>query len=152
MSIDSRNHTLAAICNGTVIDHIKVGEGLHLLKLLHLDQNPEQVTIGINLPSDSMGKKDLIKIEDRELVEAEVNQVAVFAPLSTISIVQNFEVVKKFQVTLPTDIYGLMKCPNQRCITNHEPVTSHFVVKQKKLCCHYCSKIIPLEAAPSCSQ
>ncbi|VEB75778.1 Aspartate carbamoyltransferase regulatory chain [Providencia rustigianii] len=53
-----------AIRCGTVIDHIPAQVGFKLLKLFKLTKTDERITIGLNLPSSNMGKKDIIKIEN----------------------------------------------------------------------------------------
>ncbi|MBQ1427235.1 MAG: aspartate carbamoyltransferase regulatory subunit, partial [Succinivibrionaceae bacterium] len=90
--------------------------------------------------------KDLIKIENKQLTQKQVNQLALLAPTATVNIIENFEVVQKYHPELPEKIEGVYKCPNNNCITNYEPavVTSFFIVKGKnqnvKLKCKYCEK------------
>lgn len=136
--------SVTAIEHGTVIDHIPSGQALSITRLLHLAQHKKKVTLGLNLPSQTMGHKDLIKVEDREITEQEASQIAIFAPKATINIIQDFCVVKKFVVTLPSHIERLLPCPNPRCITNHDPMHTHFSVAcfgdRVVLRCHYCDK------------
>ncbi len=58
-----------AIKNGTVIDHIPAQVGFKLLSLFRLTETDQRITIGLNLPSGEMGRKDLIKIENTYLTE-----------------------------------------------------------------------------------
>ena len=40
-------------------------------------------------------------------------------------------------------IAGLVKCPNPKCVTNNEPMTTLFHLTDKKngiIKCHYCEK------------
>lgn len=53
-----------AIKRGTVIDHIPAQVGFKLLTLFKLTETDQRITIGLNLPSGEMGRKDLIKIEN----------------------------------------------------------------------------------------
>ena len=53
-----------AIKNGTVIDHIPANIGFKVIKLFKLNDSNERITIGLNLPSSALGKKDIIKIEN----------------------------------------------------------------------------------------
>ena len=53
-----------AIKRGTVIDHIPAQIGFKLLSLFKLTETDQRITIGLNLPSGEMGRKDLIKIEN----------------------------------------------------------------------------------------
>jgi len=56
---------VAAIENGTVIDHIPAEKTYEVAKLLNLQTLTEPVTIGYNLPSSKLGKKGIIKIADK---------------------------------------------------------------------------------------
>ncbi|MCH9624851.1 MAG: Aspartate carbamoyltransferase regulatory chain [Chlamydiales bacterium] len=136
--------SVAAIENGTVIDHIPVGMGLQIVKLLGLAKHQKKVTLGLNLPSQSMGFKDLIKVEERRISKEEADQIALFAPQAKISIIADFRLEKKFTVSLPKTITKILDCPNGRCITNHERVTTRFWVdcfgKNVSLRCSYCEK------------
>lgn len=136
--------SVAAIEDGTVIDHIPAGQGLRIVHLLKLADHRKKVTLGLNLPSELFRFKDLIKVEGREITEEEASQIAVFAPKATISIIRGFQLERKFSVTLPETITRVLSCPNNRCITNHERVTPRFSVNRYgvnvHLQCHYCEK------------
>ena len=58
-----------AIKRGTVIDHIPAQVGFKLLTLFKLTETDQRITIGLNLPSGEMGRKDLIKIENTFLTD-----------------------------------------------------------------------------------
>lgn len=47
-----------AIKRGTVIDHIPAQIGFKLLSLFKLTETDQRITIGLNLPSGEMGRKD----------------------------------------------------------------------------------------------
>ena len=89
-----------AIRNGSVIDHIPAGQGIKILKLFHLLDTRERITVGLNLPSAALVAKDLIKVENTLLTEAQANQLALFAPHATVNIIEDFQVVKKHQLRL----------------------------------------------------
>lgn len=133
-----------AICNGSVIDHIPAGQGIKILKLFHLQDTNQRITVGLNLPSRALGAKDLIKVENTQLTAAQANQLALFAPRATVNIISDFKVVKKHQLQLPEQIVGVFACPNSNCISHREPVRSHFGVRsvdgEVRLKCHYCEK------------
>lgn len=94
---------IKAIENGTVIDHISANKALHILKILGLPDNETQnVTIAMNVSSKQIGRKDILKIENRELDHKELNQVALIAPKATINIIRNFETVKKIRLYFRT--------------------------------------------------
>ncbi len=136
---------VSAIKNGTVIDHLAPGQALRVIHLLGLENSTNKVTIGLHLPSKSLGKKDLIKIENRILSNQEANEIVVFSPSATINVIRDFEVTEKVKTRLPASMMKVFVCPNPVCITHLEPVPSHFYIsedrKQIKLTCHYCEKI-----------
>jgi aspartate carbamoyltransferase regulatory subunit len=136
---------VAAIENGTVIDHIDAGQALRIIYLLNLAPARQLVTIGLQLPSKRMGTKDLIKIDTRLLTAAESNEVAVFAPHATINIIKKFLVVEKSKTVMPAKIQGVFPCPNSACITSTEPITSCFNIitthKHIQLSCYYCQQV-----------
>ena len=133
-----------AIKNGSVIDHIPVSKGLKILKFFKFAQGGDKITIGLNLSSGNSKKKDLIKVEDVFLTDEQANQLSLFAPNSTISIIKDFNVINKFKVSFPERIVGILLCPNSNCISQNEPVKTHFYVTKMipvTLKCHYCEKI-----------
>lgn len=136
---------VAAIKNGTVIDHIPSNKLFQVVRLLHLeDQNiTSQVMIGYNLPSAKMGEKSIIKIADKFFTDAELNVLSVVAPNVTLCIIRDYDVVEKRKVTLPNEIIGIVKCANPKCITNNEPMPTHFHLVNAKggsIQCKYCEK------------
>ncbi|MBR0270867.1 MAG: aspartate carbamoyltransferase regulatory subunit [Methanobrevibacter sp.] len=142
---------IKAIENGTVIDHITANKSLHILKILGLpDDDIINVTVAMNVSSKETGRKDIVKIENREIDHQELNQIALIAPKATINIIKDYKVVKKDQIILPEVITSLIKCTNEKCITNYEnePITSRFNVIESQppvLRCHYCEKLIKNE-------
>ncbi|MGM0718695.1 MAG: aspartate carbamoyltransferase regulatory subunit, partial [Halobacteriota archaeon] len=52
-------------------------------------------------------------------------------------------VVEKHRVERPDEVSGVLRCPNQHCITNqNEPVDSQFEVLDDGVRCVYCDSII----------
>ncbi|WP_338558584.1 aspartate carbamoyltransferase regulatory subunit [Erwinia sp. E_sp_B04_7] len=133
-----------AIKRGTVIDHIPAQIGFKLLSLFRLTETDQRITIGLNLPSGEMGRKDLIKIENTFLTEDQINQLAVYAPHATVNRIDNYEVVGKISPEMPERIEHVLTCPNSNCISRSEPVSSSFAVKKRqddvRLTCKYCEK------------
>ncbi|HAB24000.1 MAG TPA: aspartate carbamoyltransferase regulatory subunit [Pantoea sp.] len=133
-----------AIKRGTVIDHIPAQVGFKLLSLFRLTETDQRITIGLNLPSGELGRKDLIKIENTFLTEDQINQLAVYAPHATVNRIDDYEVVAKIAPTLPERIERVLTCPNGNCISRSEPVFSSFAVKKRDaevlLTCKYCEK------------
>lgn len=136
--------SVSAIKYGTVIDHIVAGQALRIIYLLAMQKNPNQVTIGLNLPSKRLGLKDLIKIENRILTEDEANEIVIFSPAATINVIKNFQVVDKIKTHLPSVARGVFTCPNRLCITQTEPVESYYYIREQgkkiSLACHYCEQ------------
>lgn len=142
---------VSKIRNGTVIDHITNGQALDVLKILGVRGRWEGgvVTVAMNIPSRKLGRKDIVKIEGRELDTEEVDKIALLAPHATINIIRNFKVVGKQRVKLPAVVKGIVKCANPTCISNSgEPILSIFYVKSEDpllLRCHYCGRIMEKE-------
>lgn len=136
--------SVAAIKNGTVIDHIPAGQALRIVQLLNLSHSKHKITLGLNLPSKSMGHKDLLKIENRILTETEARDIMVFAPKATVNLIENFEVGKKISTNFPENITKIFSCPNPGCITHSEGVDSFFYIEEQgkrvKLTCKYCEQ------------
>ncbi|KKW42904.1 MAG: Aspartate carbamoyltransferase regulatory chain [Candidatus Magasanikbacteria bacterium GW2011_GWA2_56_11] len=144
-----RAYKVFAIKDGTVIDHIPNGKGLRLIAALKLNDMNTVLTMGTHFTSKRLGRKDIVKIEHKELSPSEVNQVCLFAPTATINIIREHKVVKKFTVAVPPVFTELVICPNSRCITNHERTPSTFYPladgERLRLRCHYCEKIFSHE-------
>ncbi|WP_428241012.1 aspartate carbamoyltransferase regulatory subunit [Gynuella sp.] len=138
-----------AINRGTVIDHIPAGQGLKIVNRLQLLDNKVRLTVGFNLLSGELGTKDLIKVDDWLFTESEANELALFAPNATVNIIDDYKVVRKINVTLPTELINVFPCPNSNCITRVEPVSSRFRIRQLghkvQLKCHYCEKAFDKE-------
>lgn len=137
---------VSAIKEGTVIDHIEAGNGLKIVKLLHLLTDHNKMTIGLNLKSSSIGLKDLIKIENTRLTPPDTEQIAIFAPLATVNVIENYKVVLKFSIPTPQKIENTLQCTNPKCITTSEPCCTLFFIEEKNqktfLRCHFCEKLL----------
>jgi len=135
------------IKNGTVIDHIAAGQALNVLKILGISGTTDAtLSVVMNVGSDKLGRKDIVKVEDRELMEEEVDRIALIAPAATINIIRDYKVVEKYLVDLPDEIVGVVRCQNPSCISNtSEPIQSRMLVKAKNpvlLRCVYCEQPI----------
>lgn len=134
---------VAALENGTVIDHIPSEKLFTVVSLLNLQNSDSNITIGNNLPSKKLGKKGIIKVADRYFTDEEINQLSVVAPNIRLNIIHDYEVVEKKEVELPNELKGVVMCNNPKCITNNEPMNTYFHVVDKEkgiLKCHYCEK------------
>ncbi len=142
---------VAALRNGTVIDHIPADKLYKVVSILHLNECAQQITIGNNLDSAKIGKKGIIKISDRVFAQVETNKIALIAPNAKINIIRDFVVVEKRALCLPKDIHEIVQCANPNCITNNQPVKTHFHVVtlggEVILKCHYCEREVKREDA-----
>ena len=135
------------IKDGTVIDHIAGGQALNVLKILGIHGTTcATVSVIMNVVSRKLGKKDIVKVENRELKQEEVDKIALIAPRATINIIRDYQVVEKYTVDLPDEIVGVVRCLNPSCISNtQEPIKSKMRVEVKNpvlLRCVYCEQPI----------
>jgi aspartate carbamoyltransferase regulatory subunit len=144
MSGADRELRVSKIRNGTVIDHLTAGQALNVLALLGIDgSGGETVSVGMNVPSDTLATKDIVKVEGRELSQSEVDVLAVISPEATINIIREFDVVEKQRIDRPESVDGVLECPNHNCITRgDEPIRTRFAVLADGLRCHYCGEIV----------
>ena len=137
---------VAALQNGTVIDHIPSVALFDAVRILGLENLDKSVTIGYNLHSNKLGKKGIIKVADTEFSEEDLNRIAIIAPTAVVNTIRNFEVVEKRRVQLPDELRGIVRCANPKCITNNEPMKTRFIVTHRgengddvTIRCHYCN-------------
>ena len=134
---------VAAIKNGTVIDHIPAEKTYQVVNLLQLETLDTPVTIGYNYPSNKIGRKGIIKVSDKFFTDEEISRLSVVAQNVVLNIIHDYEVVEKKTVKTPDELRGIVKCNNPKCITNNEPMSTVFHVVNKEKCiikCHYCDK------------
>jgi aspartate carbamoyltransferase regulatory subunit len=134
---------IGTINDGVVIDHIVSGKANEIARILNLNSLGELVVIANNLESKKTGKKDLIKIENKELSQEELNKIALISKDSTINIIRNSSVFKKYKVEVPDVVENILMCNNPNCISNNEKISSKFYCLDKSkvtLKCHYCEK------------
>ena len=146
--VKNKELQVAAIENGTVIDHIPSDKLFKVTSLLGLDKLEHQITIGNNFPSNKMGSKGVIKIANKFFEEDEISRIALIAPNVVLNEIRNYKVAEKKTVTLPDELNGLVKCNNPKCITNNEPMATRFHVINKEtgtIKCHYCERKINKE-------
>ena len=132
------------IVNGTVIDHITAGYAVKVLHILGIPKSTSSVvSVAMNVKS-KFGKKDIVKVENRELDPQEVDKIALIAPKATINIIREYKVAKKHKVELPDEIIGIVRCSNPTCVSNaNEPVKSRFKVIRKdppRIKCYFCER------------
>ena len=153
MEMNKKERLVAAIENGTVIDHIPAEKTFQVVNLLELQNLSTPVTIGYNFSSSKVGCKGIIKVSDKFFTDDEISRLSVVAPNIILNIIRDYEVVEKKQVITPDELRGIVKCNNPKCITNNEPVSTIFNVVDKvagTLKCHYCDKEQQIENVELC--
>ena len=85
MNIDS-------IKNGYVIDHIKAGQAMKIYEYLKLGDLDCSVAIIKNAKSNKMGKKDIIKIDEK--INIDFNVLGYIDHNITINIIENNKKIK----------------------------------------------------------
>lgn len=137
--------TIAKIQKGIVIDHIPAGNAFPIAQVLGINalarETGDIVAIGINFESPSMGRKDIIKVENLSLTRDMLNVVALIAPFATIARIDDGQVIEKHKVEIPKKVGDIVFCPDRFCITNHEEVPGKFRIISNDpltLRCHYC--------------
>ena len=153
MNTNKTERQVAAIKNGTVIDHIPAEKTYEVANLLELRKLENPVTIGYNYPSKKIGKKGIIKVSDKFFTDEEISRLSVVAPNVVLNVIKDYEVVEKKKVETPDELRGIVKCNNPKCITNNEPMDTIFNVIDKEhgiLKCHYCDKEQKMDKVELC--
>ncbi len=133
---------VAALQNGTVIDHIPSEVVFQAVKILGLENSKSAVTIGYNLTSKKLGTKAIIKVADIFFDNDMLNRIALIAPSAVVNVIRDYAVVEKRPVELPEQLIGIARCANPKCITNHQPMHTKFNVVSREpviIRCHYCN-------------
>ena len=130
------------INRGVVIDHISAGNSMSIYHYLELDKLDCSVAIIKNVKSRKLGKKDIIKIEDR--IDINMDALGYIDPDTTIITVENGDITDKVQVGLPSSLTNVIQCKNPRCITSIERGIVHLfdlVDRNEKIYrCRYCEQ------------
>ena len=148
----SEMRRVTAICNGTVIDHIPAGHALQVNRMLRIDTNRSNpVSVVMNVPSDKMGRKDVLKIEDLELNQEELDRLALISPHASVAIIRNYGVAEKRVVELADELVNVARCTFSNCITQNdrEPLPQKLRVVSRdpiEIRCYYCGKGQSMEA------
>ena len=98
---EKKELAVAALRNGTVIDHIPSESLFKAVEMLGIANLDKSVTIGFNLASRRLGRKGIIKIADVELSPETVSRIAILAPTAVINTIRDYRVVEKRPVALP---------------------------------------------------
>lgn len=134
------------ISDGTVVDHIAAGKAL---SVLHLLGNPQErgVTLALvmNVDSSKLGKKDIVKVEQVELNEEQIQKLALIAPEASVNIIRSYRVVDKKKVAPPQTLVGVLSCGNPTCVSVREKSAVRSVFYKNSTTplsyrCKYCSR------------
>lgn len=131
------------IQNGIVLDHISAGKGLTVFNKLFANTN-HSVVLLMNVTSQNLDKKDIIKIEGT--TDVDLNVLGLIDSGITVNIIKEGNVSEKHNVVIPEMIQGVLECENPRCITNADiwaTPTFKLVGKNGQLeyACDYCEEI-----------
>ena len=110
--------SVGRISEGFVLDHIQAGKSMEIYKYLNLDKLDCTVAIIKNARSNKMGKKDILKIDAD--VDLDFTVLGYLAPGITVNIIRNGVRAEKRCLELPTEVRGVIRCRNPRCITSVE--------------------------------
>ena len=128
---------------GVVLDHIEAGKAMSIYHHLGLGKLDSVVAIIKNVPSNKMGKKDIIKIET-SLENVDLDILGYIDNNITVNIVKGGNIVEKKNLTLPQKITNVLHCKNPRCITSIEQELDHVFIltdaKKRIYRCAYCEE------------
>ena len=117
-----------------------------MLELLNIGQGTSvPVSLVMNVPSKKKGAKDIVKVEDRELTQAELDRLALVAEGASVAIIRAYTVAEKLEIALGDEITDVVRCTFSNCITQNsrEPLPHRLRVLQKdplQIRCHYCGR------------
>lgn len=132
---------ITGIDKGIVIDHITEGLGYKIFKELKLHKVPNKTALILNVESNKLGKKDIIKIDNT--IDLNLEVLGLIDPDLTITIIDGGQIIEKKKIELPKEVTGILTCKNPRCITTIEKVenTSFYLVdaSTKEYRCEFCN-------------
>ncbi|KHO32663.1 aspartate carbamoyltransferase [Clostridium tetani] len=136
--------TITSIKDGIVIDHIKSGYGMKIFNYLNLKNVEYSVALIMNVFSSKLGKKDIIKIANKE-IDVDFTVLGLIDPTITINIIEDEKIKEKLNLELPKKVEDVIRCKNPRCITSIEKYIPHvfYLIDREKVeyKCKYCDEI-----------
>lgn len=115
---------IGGLNQGVVIDHINAGGAMKIYSYLNLEHLDCSVAIIKNAKSNKMGKKDIIKIEG-SLEDINLEALGALDHKVTINLIDDGNIIRKFNPTQPETVEHILKCKNPRCITSIEQEIPH---------------------------
>lgn len=140
---ENKQLEVAALRNGTVIDHIPQSSLFEAVRLLGLENIDKSITIGNNLESRRYGKKGIIKVADTFPGKEQLDRIALIAPTAVVNTIRDYKVIDKQSVRVPDEVVDIIRCNNPKCICRNEPMPTRFEVVNRnpmRLKCHYCEQ------------
>ena len=129
--------------NGFVIDHIKAGKSMDIYRYLGLGELDSCVAIIKNAKSNTMGRKDIIKI-DGALDVVDLDILGFIDTAITVNVIKDGEIAEKKKISLPKVVTNVISCKNPRCITQIEQELDQifYLTDEKKHVyrCKYCEE------------
>lgn len=129
--------------NGIVIDHIPAGKGIKIFNTL-FNNSKQPVVLLMNVSSQQLGKKDIIKIEDTTEVNLKI--LGLIDKHITVNIIEDNKLKEKLTAKIPKEIKGFIKCENPRCISHSDDWAKPLFTLVDangalKYSCSYCEEI-----------
>ncbi len=136
------------INNGIVLDHIQAGNGLKIFnRLMNRIANDVPVVLVMNVDSNILGKKDIIKIEDT--FDVNLNVLGLIDDNVTVNFIVDGKLKDKKKVAVPEKIKGFIECKNPRCISHFDNyVDPEFTLYDRnnlEYVCSFCDEITKYE-------
>ncbi len=136
--------SITGIKKGIVIDHIPAGYAMQIFEILKLKESDSSVALIMNVSSNKMVAKDIIKIENN--LDIDLSILGIISTSITINIIEKEKIIKKYKPEIPSLISDVIKCKNPRCVTSVEAnIKNKFNLVNKELkeySCDYCEDII----------
>ena len=134
---------ISGIQEGFVLDHIKAGMSMKIYHDLHLDELDCTVAMIMNVKSNKMGKKDILKVEC-PIDALDLDILGYIDHNITVNVIKGDEIVEKKSLTLPKEIHNVIKCKNPRCITSIEQELKQIFIltdeENEVYRCKYCEE------------
>lgn len=131
------------IKNGLVIDHIRAGCGPRIFSWLGLDKANFRVALIMNVPSQLLGRKDIIKIDN--IINIDYSVLGFIDPNITVNVVTAEAIARKINLTLPDKVENVICCKNPRCITSTESYLNQIFRlvdrERSEYRCEYCDEL-----------
>ncbi|MCR4781584.1 MAG: aspartate carbamoyltransferase regulatory subunit [Lachnospiraceae bacterium] len=111
--------TISGIHEGYVLDHIKAGMAQKVYKDMKLDELHCTIAMIMNVHSNKLGKKDMLKIEC-PIGSINLDVLGFIDHNITVDIIKDEKIIEKRPLHMPKLITNVISCKNPRCITTTE--------------------------------